>query len=327
MQLAISPTTPGLDAAELVDLAVAAEGLGYTSAWLAEVAGAEAFSLAAAIAARTESLDVGVAVVPAATRSPSLMAMGSATVSGVLEGRAFGLGIGASSEAIVRRWHDREFAPPLQRVREAVEATRTLLSGEHSYSGETVSVDRFRLGMSPRGPIGIYVGALGPRMLRLAGAIGDGVCLNLMTVEAVALQRAELARGAADAGRSLDAGFEVMARFHTVVTDDLDHGRGVIRAGFGPYFAQPVYNRFLAWMGFTEEAEAIAAAFAGGDRAGVAEAFHDDLVDRVALVGPPERIRSRLDAYADAGIDIAAIGLIGLDAAGAAEALAAIAAA
>ena len=325
MQIAFSPTSPGLSPSELVELSAEAERLGYEGLWLAEVSGPEAFSLAGAVADRTERVPVGVAVVPAATRSPALLAMGAATVSGILGGRRFELGIGASSEVIVRSWHDREFAPPLKRVEEAVLATRDLLAGERGFEGTTVSVERFRLGTAPAGPIGLWVGALGRRMLEVAGAVGDGVCLNLMTVESVARQLEAVRAGAEEAGRTLPDEFGVMARFHTVVTDDLDAGRGLIRMGFGPYFAQPVYNRFLAWMGFPEEARAIAAAFAEGDREGVAAALHDDLVDRVALVGPPGRIRDRLSEYAGAGIDVAAISLIAGDASAVSEALGALA--
>ena len=89
------------------------------------------------------------------------------------------------------------------RVREAVEATRALLEGERTYRGEHVSADRFTLAAPPSGPVRLFVGALGPRMLRLAGAIGDGVCLNLMPPEVVPRQIAEIRRGNTAAFRAL----------------------------------------------------------------------------------------------------------------------------
>jgi probable F420-dependent oxidoreductase len=325
MDIAFSPSTPFLGPRDLVDLSVEAEGLGYSGAWLAEVSGPETFALAGAIAARTERIDLGVAVVPAATRSPALLAMGAATVSGLLGGRRFDLGIGSSSRVIVEDWHDRDFSPPVRRVDEAVRATRSLLGGERSFDGETVSVDRFRLGTAAAGPIGLYVGALGPRMLRLAGAIGDGVCLNLMTVDAVATQLAEIERGAGAAERELPGDFGVMARFHVAVTDDLAAGRAMIRGAFGPYFAQPVYNRFLAWMGYEAEADAIRDAFGRGDREGVATALHDEIIDGITLVGGPGRIRARLEEYEAAGVGIAALNLLVADRAAAGAALEALA--
>lgn len=321
MQIAFSPSTPFLGPADLVELTVEAERLGYSAAWLAEVAGPEAFALAGAIATRTGSIDLGVAVVPAATRSPALLAMGAASISGLLGGRRFDLGIGASSELIVRSWHDREFAPPLARVDESVRATRALLAGEREFSGDTVSVSRFRLGTAGAGPIGLYVGALGPRMLRLAGAVGDGVCLNLMTATHVEQQLAEIRRGAADAGRTLPEDFGVMARFHVAVTDDVDAGRDMVRAAFGPYFAQPVYNRFLAAMGYADEADAVVAAFAAGDREAVGRALHDEIVDGVTLVGPPGVVRDRLEEYATAGVTVGALNFLTGDTSAAAAAL------
>lgn len=324
MELAISPSMPALPASDLVDLAVEAEGLGYRSAWVAEVAGPEAFSLLGAIAARTKTIDLGVAVVPAMTRSPALLAMAAGTVSQLLGGRSLGLGIGSSSHVIVEQWHDAAFTPPLARVRETVEATRALLEGERGYDGTYVSSQRFRLASMPDGPVGIFVGALGPRMLRVAGAVGDGVCLNLMPASAVERQLAEVSRGAEQAGRELPDDFRVMARFHVVITDDPDVGRGLIRGAFGPYFAQPVYNRFLEWLGHEEEAAAISSAFAAGDREALARSFHDALVDGVSLVGTADEIRGRLSEYGEAGVEVAALNIIG-DAAAIARGLQALA--
>jgi probable F420-dependent oxidoreductase len=311
MQLAFSPSSPGVTAPALVDLAVRAEELGYGAVWAAEVAGPEVFALLGAVAARTRSVELGVAVVPATTRSPALLAMGAGTVAQLLEGRTLSLGIGSSSETIVRRWHGAEFAPPLARVREAVEATRALLAGAHGYEGEHITVERFGLASPPPGAVRLFVGALGPRMLRLAGAVGDGVCLNLMPPDVVPRQLAEIRAGAEAAGRELPEHFRVMARFHVVVTDDLSAGRDVVRSAFGPYFAQPVYNRFLGWMGHPEAAAGIAAAFAAGDRPGVAAAFDDAVVDGVSLVGTVGAVKERLAEYAEAGVDIAALNLIG----------------
>ncbi len=162
-------------------------------------------------------------------------------------------------------------------------------------------------------------------MLRLAGAAADGVCLNLMPATAVERQLAEIAIGAQRAGRDLPEEFGVMARFHVVVTEDVAAGRAFIRSAFGPYYAQPVYNRFLAWCGYPEEADAIAGAFAAGDRDGVAAAFHDELVDAVTLVGPPDRIREHLGPFAAAGVKTAALSIYAPDAGAVGAALEALA--
>lgn len=310
MDLAVSPTSPGLGASDLVELCIAAERLGYAAAWAAEVAGPGAFALLGAAAARTSRIDLGVAVVPASTRSPALLAMEAATVSQLLGGRTMSLGIGASSRFILDSWHAAPFDPALARVRETVEATRALLSGDREYRGDHVRVSRFPLAAPPGGPVRVLVGALGPAMLAVAGVIGDGVCLNLMPPVLVPRQRQAVAAGAAGAGRELPGHFVVMARLHVVPTDDLAAGRAMVRGAFGPYFGQPVYNRFLAWMGHPAEAEAVAAAFGAGDREGVSRAMHDRIVDDIALVGGIPRIRNRLEEYAASGLDLAALNII-----------------
>ncbi|MDH3470612.1 MAG: LLM class flavin-dependent oxidoreductase [Acidimicrobiia bacterium] len=310
MKLAISPTLPGLGAGDIAQLCRQAEAIGYSEAWIAEVAGPESFATAAAIAAATEDMTIGTAVVPATTRTPALLAMAAATVSQVAGGRRFSLGIGASSELIVSQWHGQSFDRPLRWVRETVEATRAALAGQRDYAGQLVTMGKFSLTAPAPGPIDLYVGALNPAMLRVAGAVGDGVCLNLMAPEVVGRQLVEIEAGAQKAGRALPDDFGVMARLHIVVNDDVDEARQIIRAAFGPYFAQPVYNRFLGWCGFSEAAEAIAAAFAAGDRNGVAAALSDEVVDAVALVGPLGRVKDRLVEYADAGIGTAALNAI-----------------
>jgi probable F420-dependent oxidoreductase len=321
MDIAISPTMPGLTAAERLEMCVAAEAAGVRQAWLAEVAGPEAFSLAGAVAARTSALEVGVAVVAAGTRPPALLAMGAATVSQLGNGRPVAVGIGSSSEVIVERWHGRSFAAPLARVRETTDATRAALAGERDYDGTEVSMSGFRLDGPPAGPVTLYVGALGPRMLRLAGEVGDGVCLNMMPPEVVPRQLSEIRAGAGV--DELPDEFGVMARIHWVPGDPAA-GRDMIRGAFGPYFAQPVYNRFLAWCGYPDEADAIATAFAAGDRAGVAAAFTDDIIDGFVLLGSVDDARARLRAFADAGLRTAAVSVIAPDAAAATAAFAAL---
>jgi len=308
MRLAVSPTLP-TGAGDLVEVCRRAEDAGYDWAWLAEVAGPETFSLAGAIAGATKRMHLGVAVVAAATRTPALNAMGIGTVSQLLDGRTFAYGIGSSSEVIVEQWHGKDFSSPLGQVRDAVLGTRASLAGEREYLGASASMRRFRLGSPPIGPVPLYVGALGPRMLALAGEIADGVCLNLMPPAAVPRQLAEVQRGAESRG-GLPDDFDVMARLHLAVDDDIDAARSVIRHTFGPYFAQPVYNRFLAWCGFPEAADAIAAGFASGDRDAVAAAMTDEVVDAVALVGPLDRVKARLDEFAHAGITTAALNVI-----------------
>jgi probable F420-dependent oxidoreductase len=309
MELALSATTPGLTVGELSALCAFAEDLGYRQAWEAEVAGPDPFVLATAIAIQTKKMEIGVAVTPVYTRSPTALATSALSVSNVLGGRTFRLGLGSSSEVIVSQWHGQEFVDHRRRVRETVEAIRAILNGVNEYEGVTVSMRRFRPAVNAAGPIEIWVAGLRPRMLAIAGAVGDGVCLNLMPPRVVPRQLAAVASGAAEAGRLPPEG--VMARLQVLVTEDASGAKDMLRSQFlGPYLAQPVYNRFLGWMGYPEEAKAIAAAWAVRDREALAAAIPDRVVDDLALIGSREAVRARLDEYAGAGVTTAALSVL-----------------
>jgi alkanesulfonate monooxygenase SsuD/methylene tetrahydromethanopterin reductase-like flavin-dependent oxidoreductase (luciferase family) len=253
-------------------------------------------------------MECGVGVVPAYTRTPAGLAIAAASVSQLLGGRPFRLGIGASSHVIVEQWHGLSHKEPLARVKDTVLAVRQALAGQGDYAGPTLTMTRFRSAAIPIGPVPIFIGALRPRMLALAGEVADGVCLNLMPPRVVVRQLAEVRRGALQAGRELPADYGVMARLQTVVTDDPAAVREMLRNQFiGPYLAQPVYNRFLAWMGYEDEAQSIALGWAARDREAVAAAIHDRLIDDLVLVGDASHVRDRLDEFADAGLTVAAL--------------------
>jgi alkanesulfonate monooxygenase SsuD/methylene tetrahydromethanopterin reductase-like flavin-dependent oxidoreductase (luciferase family) len=138
-------------------------------------------------------------------------------------------------------------------------------------------------------------------MLELAGEIADGVILNFMPAEAVPRMLEHVRAGAARAGRDPST-IEVVARFQTVVTDDIPAARAAIRQMMGPYFATSVYNRFIAWCGFPDEAREIDAAWRARDRSRNVAAVTDDMVDRLAIIGPAEQCRERLAAFVAAGV-------------------------
>ena len=122
-----------------------------------------------------------------------------------------------------------------------------------------------------------------------------------MPVEAVPRMLAHVRKGAERAGRG-GAELEVVARFQTLVTDDVPRAREAIRHMMGPYFSTSVYNRFVAWCGFAEEARAIDAAWRAKDRARNVAAVTDDMVDRLAIIGTPEHCRKQLAAFVEAGV-------------------------
>ncbi len=283
-------------------VAARAEELGYESVWIADTgAGPDAFVVAAAVASVTTRLRIGTAVIPAYTRTPSVMAAGAGSVAQLAPGR-FVLGIGASSETIVDAWGGVPYRRPLTRMREETQVLRQMLAGERvTFAGRSLRTRGFRLVSQPPAPVPIYLAALMPPMLELAGELADGVILNFMPVDAVPRMLAHVRAGAARAGRDPDA-IEVVSRFQVIVTDDVEGARAALRQMMGPYFATSVYNRFIAWCGFEAEARAILEGWRAKDRARNLAAVTDDLVDRLAIIGPAEHCRARLRAFVDAGV-------------------------
>lgn len=310
-RLAISVPIPGPDLTDSVAYAEEAESLGYTEAWLAEVGGPDAFTLAGALGART-GLRIGTAVVPIYNRTPMVLAMTAASLTHLAPG-GFVLGIGTSSENIVERWNGIPFERPYTRMRETLDVVKRLLAGEKvSFEGETLSLDGYRMQVPAVGSPKVYIGALNRRMLRLAGEMADGVIVNMLGPEHVTQVLAEVAEGAKAAGRD-PAEIEAVARIHMVYDQPFEVAAAIVRSVFGAYAATSVYNRFFRWIGFEEEAEAIAKAWSAKDREGVASGVSDEMVRAMAVSGTPGECRARLDEYFDAGLDVAALNPLALD--------------
>src|SRR3989442_724898 len=206
-----------------------AEILGYESLWIADTgAGPDAFVVAAVAAGVTRRARIGTAVIPVYTRALPVHAAGAGSVAQLAPGR-FVLGLGVSSETIVDTWGGVPFEKPFARMRETVAVLRQMLAGERvSFEGKTVRTKNFRLVSPPPRPVPIYIAALMPPMLELAGEIADGVILNFMPVEAVPRMLAHVRKGAERAGRD-GAELEVVARFQTLVTDDVPRARPMIQ--------------------------------------------------------------------------------------------------
>jgi probable F420-dependent oxidoreductase len=293
------PVPPDMNAS--LEVAKRAEALGYESAWLADTSGPDPFVLAGALSRSVSKMRVGVAVSPAYTRTPAVFAGMSGAAAQLMPGR-FILGLGCSSETIVDRWNGVPFEKPLTRVRETVSLVRSMLKGERtSFKGKTVRSDGFRLMALPPEPVPIYVGALKPPMLRLAGEVGDGVAVNLFPVRALPRMLAEVASGAAKAGKD-PSGMEIVCRFQAWVTDDAKGARALIRRFMAGYFTTSVYNAFADWCGFEDEARAMREGWAKRDREATEKAFTDEMIDAITLVGSETHCRDRVGEFVDAGL-------------------------
>jgi probable F420-dependent oxidoreductase len=311
-RLAVSLPAPFVPARDCVELGRRAEAeWGYPAIWLAETAGPDSFGLAGALAMVTERVTIGTAIVPVYNRSPAVLAMSAGTLA-ELTGDRFVLGLGSSSHGIIEGWNGVPFERPLAHVREAVELVRQALEGRTDYRGEVFRSKGLRLGARTAKPVPIYVAALREKMLRLAGAVGDGLIVNLFPVTALPQILAAWRAGGAEAGRDV-SGQEVVCRFQVCVTSDVPRARQLVRAAFGGYVAAPVYNRFFAWCGFEDVAARVAEAFGRGDRAGVGAAMTDEFVDRIAILGSAEACREQVAEFVAGGVTTPVIAPLAVD--------------
>ncbi|MEK7446195.1 MAG: LLM class F420-dependent oxidoreductase [candidate division NC10 bacterium] len=284
-----------------LSLAREAQTLGFDRVWATEIAGPDAMTLMGLLAAHTSRIGFATGVVPVQTRTPQVLAMTAATLGSAAPGR-FALGLGVSSPTIVGQWHGLAWDRPLERLREAVTLIRLALSGEKvSFEGRHYRCRNFRLSMLPPQPVKIVLGALGPRMLELAGEIADGVLLNWLPPEAVPTCLARIEAGAKKAGRSL-ADIEVAGFVRTSVTDDTGAARQWLARDITGYAIVDSYARFFSECGYTDEIARINAAWQAGDRAGAVAQVSDRFLEGLGTVGSEAFCRDRMAQYAKAGL-------------------------
>jgi F420-dependent oxidoreductase-like protein len=305
----------GTTAAEQLELAREAERLGYDSAWVAEAYGSDAATVLAWLAAQTGRIGLGSGVFQMPARSPAMTAMTAATLDQLSGGR-FRLGLGLSGPQVAEGWHGQRFARPLARTRDYLSVVRLALERRRvDYQGETLQLPlpdgpgkALKLTIGPAQPrLPIYLAAMGPRNLELAGELADGWLGFLFAPEHAGGFREHLAAGAARAGRDLD-GFDVAPVVQVHVADDLAAARDAMRPFLALYLGgmgsreQNFYTEQAARYGFEPAARQVQDHYLAGDRAQAMAALPGELIDLVTLCGPPGRARERLAAYREAGV-------------------------
>jgi probable F420-dependent oxidoreductase len=273
--------------------------LGYTDLWTGESNAADGFTPLALAAAWAPSMRLGTAVVPVYTRGPGLLAMQAATLAELAPGR-FALGVGSSSDVIVERWNATTFDRPYARVRDTVRFLRQALGGEKvDEAYETFAVRGFRLARPPEVPPPLYVAALRPGMLRLAGRESDGAIINWLGAE-------DVPRVASEVGE----GKEVVARIFVCPTEDEDRARTVGRIAIAAYLNVAVYAAFHQWLGRGPLLEAMWSAWRSGDRKGALAAIPDDVVDALIVHGTAAECRDHVRRYVDNGVTVPVLMLL-----------------
>lgn len=295
----------GPSPAEIAGLIGLADELGYESAWVAEGHGGDQFAVLAAAALRSKRIVLGTGITSVFVRTAPTIAMAAATVDDVSGGRHI-LGIGSSHRVQVEGEHGVPYGKPLTRTRETVDLIRTLLrDGRAAYLGQTLSIENFELWFKPYRPtLPIYISAVFPKMVALCGEIADGIILTRSTVKTAPDIRARLAEGARTAGRD-PAAVTIVTLLPTIVGETKQAALAQLRPGLAFYAGFfPRYNKLMAEHGFAEEAAAIAAAFARGDRDAAERATSDRMIDATSIAGTPAQCRERIEEYRASGIDV-----------------------
>lgn len=277
-----------------------AEDNGFSDAWFGDAGAPDSLTQIAALGQSTSSIRIGVAVTPVYTRSPSVLAATANVIEQLIPGR-FVLGIGSSSETIMGQWNGIPLDKPLTRVKETAQLVKQMLKGEKiDYQGETQSSRGYRQ-MPLENPPPVYIGCLRQNMIEMAAEVGDGVIFNLWPKSALPKMMEAVKRGAKRAGKNWQE-VEVVNRAMVLCTDDKQYGRNLFRAAFAPYYATPVYNKFLAWAGYEDAAATIREGWAEKNREKTGSALTDELIHEIAIIGTEDEIRERINEDADGGI-------------------------
>lgn len=290
------------DATESV---LAAERLGYDSVWTAEAYGSDVFTPLAWYGARTRRIKLGTSIAQISARPPVTTAMTAMTLDHLTGGRLL-LGVGASGPQVVEGWYGQPFAKPLARTREYIEIMRKVWRREEPVTSEGPHYPLplpgglgkpLKLITHPlRQDIPVYLGAEGPKNVELAAEVAQG-WLPLFAFP----EKIEQMYG--DALSKAPADFDVAAMVLVVISDDvraaLDGVKTMLTLYIGGMGARQrnFHADIIGRMGYAEAAEHIQSLYLAGRKDEAFRAIPDELADGISLVGPPGRIRERLELW------------------------------
>jgi F420-dependent oxidoreductase-like protein len=308
----------GLTSEQQLALVREAESIGFDSVWAAEAYGSDTATVLAWLASQTERIRIGSAIFQIPGRSPAMTAMTAATLDNLSDGRMI-LGIGTSGPQVAEGWHGQRFAKPLERTREYVQILRMALARERvEFTGKHYELPlpdgpgkALKLMIAPvQERIPIYIAAIGPKNTQLTGEIADGWIPTFFSPEHVGEMRKLLEEGAARAegDKKIDDSFDVAPTVNVCVDDDVEKARDAMRPVLALYVGgmgsrkQNFYNALMRRYGYEEAAEEVQSLYLDGKKEEAAAALPGELIDKVSLCGPPDRIKERLELYREAGV-------------------------
>lgn len=315
-----------------IAIAQEAERLGYHSVWTAEAYGSDSVSPLVWLAAKTERINVGTAIMQMPARTPAMTAMTAATID-LLTGGRFLLGLGASGPQVVEGWHGVVYGKLLTRTREYVEIVRTILKREQplEHHGEYYDIPvkggtglgkPLKLIVHPLRPaIPIYIAAIGPKNVALAAEVADGWLPVFFSPSRANVFRQSLDEGfARRTDRKTESDFDIAPTVAVVLGDDVDACRMQVKPNLALYIGgmgargKNFYKDLAYRYGYEEAATKIQDLYLSGKRDEAIAAVPDELVDEVALCGPRDRIKDQLAAWREAGVTTMICGVNSIDA-------------
>jgi len=300
--------------------AVALEKAGLDTVWVAEAYGFDAVSLMGYLAAVTETVEIGAAILPIYTRTPSLLGMTAAGVDALSDGRCI-LGLGASGPQVIEGFHGVPYTQPLTRTREIIDICRQVWARERvTYEGRAYTLPLppeqgtglgkpLKLITHPvRDRIPIYVAALGPKNVRMTAEVADGWLPLFYLPDKIDDVWGEELRAGAVARPDDLAPLEIVAGGLLAVGDDAARMRDLARPMIALYVGgmgargRNFYNDLACRYGFEAEARKIQDLYLDGHKDEAAAAVPDGLLEASTICGPEGYVRDRIAAYKESGV-------------------------
>lgn len=293
-----------------------ADRLGFESIWTAEAYGSDAFTPLAWWGSRTRRVKLGTGIAQLSARTPTATAMAALTLDHLSGGRVI-LGLGASGPQVVEGWYGQPYPKPLARTREYIGIIRKVLAREEPvtsagefyplpYPGGTGLGKPLRSTVHPlRADLPIYLAAEGPKNVALAAEIADGWLPFLFSPSANAAAVASLEEGFAlrAAERSPRENFEVAVQLAVIPHPDVEKAADLVRPMIALYVGgmgakgENYHRNVIDRLGFTAECDTIEELYRSGRKAEAIAAVPTKLVEEIALIGPPEKIRDELQRW------------------------------
>ena len=303
---------------EAVEIVRHAEANGYDSVWVAESYGSDAVSVLAWLAAQTETIQLGAAIMQVPARPPAAAAMAGATIDALSDGR-FIFGFGPSGPQVSEGWYGVPYPKPWGRTREYIEVVREIIAreGPLEHDGEHYPLPlaggegkALKLNFHPiRSEIPVFIGAIGRKSVELAAEIADGWIPIFFSADAFEDTWGEhLEAGFAKGGRSRED-LEVSPSISVAIDGDLEAAKGMVKAALLLYLGgmgskkTNFYVDLAHRFGFGEVADEVQTLYQEGKREEAYAAIPDEIVHATSLIGTEDEVSERLERFVAAGVD------------------------